>query len=67
MDLSQLAPLEGALRGAGLDPATPTLILAEVVLPYMQVERFVLWSLRPSGKARASGAPGLHLRRQVLC
>ncbi|XP_070799804.1 tRNA wybutosine-synthesizing protein 4 [Pituophis catenifer annectens] len=39
VDLSQLALLEGALRGAGLDPATPTLILAEVVLPYMQVER----------------------------
>ncbi|ETE56974.1 Leucine carboxyl methyltransferase 2, partial [Ophiophagus hannah] len=39
VDLSDLALLEGALRGAGLDPATPTLILAEVVLPYMEVER----------------------------
>ncbi|XP_026544170.1 tRNA wybutosine-synthesizing protein 4 isoform X2 [Notechis scutatus] len=39
VDLSDLALLEGALRGAGLDPTTPTLILAEVVLPYMEVER----------------------------
>lgn len=48
MDLSELALLEGALRDAGLDPATPTLILAEVVLPYMEVERFVLWPLQPT-------------------
>ncbi|KAL7982905.1 hypothetical protein Chor_013511 [Crotalus horridus] len=39
VDLSELALLEGALRDAGLDPASPTLILAEVVLPYMEVER----------------------------
>ncbi|KAM3836780.1 tRNA wybutosine-synthesizing protein 4 isoform 2-T2 [Vipera latastei] len=39
VDLSELALLEGALCGAGLDPAMPTLILAEVVLPYMEVER----------------------------
>ncbi|XP_013912925.1 PREDICTED: tRNA wybutosine-synthesizing protein 4 [Thamnophis sirtalis] len=39
VDLSRLAQLEGALRGAGLDPAAPTLILAEMVLPYMEVER----------------------------
>ncbi|XP_070605429.1 tRNA wybutosine-synthesizing protein 4 isoform X2 [Erythrolamprus reginae] len=39
VDLSQLALLEGALCSAGLDPTTPTLILAEVVLPYMEVER----------------------------
>ncbi|XP_063162165.1 tRNA wybutosine-synthesizing protein 4 isoform X3 [Candoia aspera] len=39
VDLRELLLLEGALRGAGLNPATPTLIIAEVVLPYMEVER----------------------------
>ena len=41
MDLSELSRLEEALQGAGLDSRVPTMILAEVVLTYMEVERFV--------------------------
>lgn len=41
VDLSELPSLERALQGAALDPRAPTLLLAEVVLTYMDVERFV--------------------------
>ncbi|XP_015746458.1 tRNA wybutosine-synthesizing protein 4 [Python bivittatus] len=39
VDLGDLPLLEGALRRAGLNPAAPTLMIAEVVLPYMEVGR----------------------------
>ncbi|KAM6447792.1 tRNA wybutosine-synthesizing protein 4 isoform 2-T2 [Liasis olivaceus] len=39
VDLGDLPLLEGALRRAGLSPAAPTLMIAEVVLPYMEVGR----------------------------
>ncbi|XP_061485291.1 tRNA wybutosine-synthesizing protein 4 isoform X2 [Rhineura floridana] len=39
VDLSELPRLEEALHGAGLDPKAPTMLLAEVVLTYMEVER----------------------------
>nr|XP_020647536.1 tRNA wybutosine-synthesizing protein 4 [Pogona vitticeps] len=39
VDLSDLSRLEEALQGAGLDSRVPTMILAEVVLTYMEVER----------------------------
>ncbi|XP_078239002.1 tRNA wybutosine-synthesizing protein 4-like [Pogona vitticeps] len=39
VDLSELSRLEEALQGAGLDSRVPTMILAEVVLTYMEVER----------------------------
>ncbi|KAJ7320030.1 hypothetical protein JRQ81_019541 [Phrynocephalus forsythii] len=38
-DLSELSKLEETLRGAGLAPGAPTMILAEVSLTYMEVER----------------------------
>uniref|UniRef100_A0A670HTV8 tRNA wybutosine-synthesizing protein 4 n=1 Tax=Podarcis muralis TaxID=64176 RepID=A0A670HTV8_PODMU len=39
VDLSELPRLEEALHRAGLDPKVPTMLLAEVVLTYMAVER----------------------------
>ncbi|KAK2517563.1 Lcmt2 [Columba guinea] len=39
VDLSELAELERALEGAGLDSETPTLFIAEVVLTYMENSR----------------------------
>ncbi|XP_053241267.1 tRNA wybutosine-synthesizing protein 4 isoform X2 [Podarcis raffonei] len=39
VDLSELPRLEEALHRAGLDPKVPTMLLAEVVLTYMEVER----------------------------
>ncbi|XP_060627346.2 tRNA wybutosine-synthesizing protein 4 [Anolis sagrei] len=38
-DLAELTHLEEALLEGGLDPGVPTLILAEVVLTYMETER----------------------------
>ncbi|XP_062833117.1 tRNA wybutosine-synthesizing protein 4 isoform X2 [Anolis carolinensis] len=38
-DLAELPRLEEALLEGGLDPGAPTLILAEVVLTYMETER----------------------------
>lgn len=39
VDLAELPTLEEALCCAGLDPQGPTLLLAEVALTYMEVER----------------------------
>ncbi|XP_062983308.1 tRNA wybutosine-synthesizing protein 4 [Elgaria multicarinata webbii] len=49
VDLAELSKLEEALHAAGLDPKAPTMILAEVVLTYMEVERsdaLVQWAAR---------------------
>ncbi|XP_030402631.1 tRNA wybutosine-synthesizing protein 4 isoform X6 [Gopherus evgoodei] len=39
VDLSDLSKLEQALKEAGLDPEFPTMLLAEVVLTYMEISR----------------------------
>ncbi|XP_069862026.1 tRNA wybutosine-synthesizing protein 4 [Dipodomys merriami] len=39
LDLRQLQRLQGALAAAGLDPASPTLLLAEAVLTYLEPDR----------------------------
>ncbi|EMP30044.1 Leucine carboxyl methyltransferase 2, partial [Chelonia mydas] len=39
VDLSELSKLEQALKEAGLDPEVPTMLLAEVVLAYMEISR----------------------------
>ncbi|XP_067401002.1 tRNA wybutosine-synthesizing protein 4 isoform X2 [Emydura macquarii macquarii] len=39
VDLSELSELEQALKEAGLDPEVPTMLLAEVVLTYMEISR----------------------------
>ncbi|XP_034615095.1 tRNA wybutosine-synthesizing protein 4 [Trachemys scripta elegans] len=39
VDLSELSKLEQALKEAGLDPEVPTMLLAEVVLTYMEISR----------------------------
>uniref|UniRef100_A0A8C3S9F7 tRNA wybutosine-synthesizing protein 4 n=1 Tax=Chelydra serpentina TaxID=8475 RepID=A0A8C3S9F7_CHESE len=39
VDLSELSKLEKALKEAGLDPEVPTMLLAEVVLTYMEISR----------------------------
>ncbi|XP_075773424.1 tRNA wybutosine-synthesizing protein 4 isoform X1 [Pelodiscus sinensis] len=39
VDLSELPKLEQALTEAGLDPEVPTMLLAEVVLTYMEISR----------------------------
>uniref|UniRef100_A0A8C0G6Q3 tRNA wybutosine-synthesizing protein 4 n=1 Tax=Chelonoidis abingdonii TaxID=106734 RepID=A0A8C0G6Q3_CHEAB len=39
VDLSDLSMLEQALKEAGLDPEVPTMLLAEVVLTYMEISR----------------------------
>lgn len=41
VDLSEQSLLEEALRGAGLDDKAPTMLLAEVVLTYMALDRFM--------------------------
>lgn len=59
MDLSELPRLEEALHRAGLDPKVPTMLLAEVVLTYMAVERFVECTFPP-------GSPWLPERQQAV-
>ncbi|XP_060119772.1 tRNA wybutosine-synthesizing protein 4 [Heteronotia binoei] len=54
VDLAELPKLEEALRCAGLDPQVPTLLLAEVVLTYMEVERsdaLIQWAARHFSQA----------------
>ncbi|XP_053167973.1 tRNA wybutosine-synthesizing protein 4 [Hemicordylus capensis] len=53
-DLSELPRLEKALHAAGLDPKAPTLLLAEVVLTYLEVQRsdaLVQWAARHFSQA----------------
>lgn len=58
VDLSDLPLLEKALRGAGLDPEAPSLLLAEVVLTYMDEERLVRF-------CRGAASPTLGCYREV--
>ncbi|XP_054829481.1 tRNA wybutosine-synthesizing protein 4 isoform X2 [Eublepharis macularius] len=54
LDLADLPKLEEALRGAGLDPQAPTMLLAEVVLTYMEVERsdaLIQWAAKHFSQA----------------
>uniref|UniRef100_A0ACB8FFZ8 Uncharacterized protein n=1 Tax=Sphaerodactylus townsendi TaxID=933632 RepID=A0ACB8FFZ8_9SAUR len=54
VDLAQLPQLEEALSGAGLDPRVPTMLLAEVVLTYMEVGRsdaLIEWAARHFAQA----------------
>ncbi|KAJ6652299.1 hypothetical protein lerEdw1_012752 [Lerista edwardsae] len=53
-DLSELPRLERVLQAADLDPRAPTLLLAEVVLTYMDVERsdaLVQWAAKHFSQA----------------
>ncbi|XP_015274463.1 PREDICTED: tRNA wybutosine-synthesizing protein 4 [Gekko japonicus] len=54
VDLAELPELEEALHCAGLDPQAPTLLLAEVALTYMEVERsdaLIQWAARHFSQA----------------
>nr|XP_056714734.1 tRNA wybutosine-synthesizing protein 4 [Euleptes europaea] len=54
VDLAELPKLEEALSCAGLDPQAPTMLLAEVVLTYMEVERsdaLIQWAARHFSQA----------------
>ncbi|XP_077197122.1 tRNA wybutosine-synthesizing protein 4 isoform X2 [Paroedura picta] len=54
VDLAELPKLEEALCCAGLNPQVPTLLLAEVVLTYMEVERsdaLIHWASRHFSQA----------------
>lgn len=42
VDLRDQKQVEAALRAAGMDWAAPTLILSEVVLTYMETQRYVV-------------------------
>ncbi|KAM4829064.1 tRNA wybutosine-synthesizing protein 4 [Thomomys bottae] len=49
LDLRQTPRLQGALAAAGLDPASPTLLLAEAVLTYLEPDRaadLIAWAAR---------------------